>query len=111
MISVEITVCHTTFLKKGGSTFVIIFPISKPYITNAILLPTSTVAMSFDGFRVILVKMLAIKPPCFFWISICTLLEDTYAISNPEKKADKMRVMIIIAIENVSIVANGTIGF
>ncbi|GJQ06870.1 hypothetical protein CAPN010_10280 [Capnocytophaga cynodegmi] len=67
--------------------------------------------MSFDGFRVILVKILAIKPPCFFWISICTLLEDTYAISNPEKKADKMRVMIIIAIENVSIVANRTIGF
>lgn len=69
------------------------------------LLPTSTVAISFEGFRVIFVKILAIKPPCFFWISMCTLLEDTYAISNPEKKADRTNVVIMMMIDVVSIVS------
>lgn len=46
------------------------------------------VAINFEGFAVNLVSTLAKKPFCFFSISIWILLDDTYAISMPEKKAD-----------------------
>lgn len=41
---------------------------------------------------------------------MCTLLEDTYAISNPEKKADRTNVVIMMMIDVVSIVSyNGLV--
>ena len=61
--------------------------------------PTSIVANSLEGFRVSLVSTLAITPSCFLRISKCTLLDDTYAISKPEKKAESSSVVRIIITE------------
>ena len=49
----------------------------------------SIVAINLEGFAVILVNKSERKPLCFFSISICILLEETNAISIPEKKAEK----------------------
>ena len=62
------------------------------------LLPTSIAAMNFEGLFVNLRKIFAMKPPCFFSISMCILLDETKAISIPEKKADNIREQTITRI-------------
>ena len=99
IIRVEIIVCQSTFWKKLGRRAVITLPISNPQTTKATLLPTSIVANSLEGFRVSFVSTLAITPSCFLRISKCTLLDDTQAISKPEKKAESTSVVRIIIIE------------
>ena len=64
--------------------------------TRAKLLPISIVAINLDGFWVIIDNTLGINPDLFFSISKFNLLEETYAISIPEKKADNKRLKIII---------------
>jgi hypothetical protein len=57
-------------------------------MTRATLFPMSIVAINLEGFAVNRDKIFPRKSPCFFSSSIWILLEDTKAISIPEKKAD-----------------------
>ena len=69
------------------------------------LFPISIVAINFEGLAVILVNKSERKPPCFFSISMCILLDDTKAISIPEKNAEnnKLKTMIRVSEDMVII--------
>ena len=60
-------------------------------MTKAILLPTRVVAINFEGFSVILAKAVETSPGCLICSAKRTRLEDTKAISIPEKKADSIK--------------------
>lgn len=60
-------------------------------MTSAILLPTRVVAINFDGFSVIFAKDVETSPGCFICSAKRTRLEDTKAISIPEKKAESIK--------------------
>jgi hypothetical protein len=62
------------------------------------LLPTNIVAINLEGFSVILVRILDVKPSCFFSISRKILLEETKAISIPEKNAQRSKHSMITTI-------------
>ena len=70
-------------------------PINIPYITKQKLLPTNIAVINFEGFDVIYFRTLAIIPFLFFSISKKTLLQETKAISIPEKKADIIKQVMI----------------
>ena len=57
-------------------------------MTSARLFPISIEAINFEGFKVNLDKIDEVKFFSFFSISIDILLEEMYAISIPEKKAE-----------------------
>lgn len=56
----------------------------------------SMVAINFEGFAVIFFNKIDRNPPCFFSISIWILLDDTKAISIPEKNAENNRLKAMI---------------
>lgn len=60
-------------------------------MTKAILLPTRVVAINFEGFSVIMAKAVETRPVCLICNAKRTRLEDTKAISIPEKKADSIK--------------------
>jgi radical SAM superfamily enzyme len=60
-------------------------------MTKAILLPTSVVAINFEGFSVIFAKAVETSPGCLICSAKRTRLEDTKAISIPEKKAESIK--------------------
>ena len=71
---------------------------NNPYITSAMLLPISMVAMYWPG---LLVNVLIIRDPetpCFRSSSIRSLFEVTKAISIPEKNAEKKIARSMISI-------------
>jgi hypothetical protein len=52
--------------------------------------------MNLDGSLVIIDNTFGIRPLCFFSISRLSLLDETYAISIPEKNAEDRRLSKII---------------
>jgi hypothetical protein len=70
--------------------------IESPYITRAMLLPTSIVAINCEGFARNIDIILDENSPCFRFNSRRNLLDARKAISMPEKKAENINVMIII---------------
>ena len=62
-----------------------------PYMTSAILFPTSIVAIYWPGFEANMDMSLDPKTSCFLSSSMRSLLDETNAISIPEKKAEKTR--------------------
>ena len=60
-------------------------------MTKAILFPTRVVAINFEGFSVIFAKAEETIPGCLICKANRTRLEDTKAISIPEKKADSIK--------------------
>src|SRR5947207_16008029 len=97
IIKVERTVCNNSVAnsKNINPEFRIqsmsISPIKNPYTTKAILLPISMVAINFEGFSVSFAKILELKLSCIFSILRKTLLEETKAISIPEKNAESIK--------------------
>ena len=67
--------------------------ITIPYITNAILFPINMVTMYCPGFWVNIEITLEDNDPCFLSISSRNLFDETNAISIPEKKAEKSKVI------------------
>jgi hypothetical protein len=63
------------------------------------------VAINLEGFLVNFLRTFARTPDCLFSISIKILLEEMYAISIPEKNADRIRQHNIINISS-SIITN-----
>ena len=64
-------------------------------MTSAILFPTKVVAMNFEGFLVMFAKAEDTSPGCLICNAKRTLLEETKAISIPEKKADIIKQVMI----------------
>ena len=100
IMTVEMMVCRTRITDSEPVNWLIIGSRSKairiPYNTSAILLPTSIVAMYWLGFVVKIVIILDPNAPCFLSSSIRSLLEDTKAISIPEKNAEKSKKINMI---------------
>ena len=67
-----------------------------PYITKATLFPISIDIIKLLGFSVNFETILLAKLPCSLSRKIFNLLDETNAISIPEKKADRIKVIIII---------------
>jgi len=67
-----------------------------PYITKAILFPINIEIIKFVGFSVNFETRLFAQLPCSLSKNIFNLLAETKAISIPEKKAERIRVIIII---------------
>tara|TARA_B100000683_G_scaffold276795_1_gene332175 strand:- start:5133 stop:5405 length:273 start_codon:yes stop_codon:yes gene_type:complete len=65
-------------------------------ITNAILLPTNIVAIKLDSSFEKIDKILETKDPDVLSNSSLSLFEETKAISIPEKKAERNKVIITI---------------
>lgn len=76
---------------------------NNPYITRAMLLPISIVAMYWPGLRAKILIISDPKAPCFLSNSILSLFEVTKAISIPEKNAERIIAIIMIRIESILI--------
>jgi hypothetical protein len=63
------------------------------------------VAINLEGLCVSLVRTIARKPACFFSISIWILLAERNAISIPEKKAERIRLIMIIRISLFTVIS------
>jgi hypothetical protein len=67
-------------------------------MTNVILLPTNIAAINLEGLSVNLLRIFDEKLSCIFSIPKNILLEDTNAISIPEKKAERIKQVMMIPI-------------
>ena len=74
------------------------FPEKIPYTTRAMLFPVNIVAINFEGELVNFFNKAEKNPFCFFSISRLILLDETKAISIPEKNAEKIIEINIINI-------------
>lgn len=72
-----------------------------PYITRAILLPISIVTIYCPGYRESREIIFELKEPSFLYNSILSLLDDTYAISIPEKNAENRTDMIMVTMMDI----------
>mgnify|MGYP000606469461 CR=1 FL=1 len=69
--------------------------------TRAMLLPTSIVLMKSAGWSNQPARIRLARVPRFFFNSTRSLFADTYAISDPLKRADKTRARIIRAVSKL----------
>lgn len=59
------------------------------------VLPIRVVPINEEGFSKNFERIFPEIMPCWLWSSMCSLLEETKAISIPEKKAEKSKEMMM----------------
>jgi hypothetical protein len=104
IMRVEMTVCRIRIMNPVGmagtnQAMIIgsrILAIAIPYTTRAILFPKSNAPRTLEGSLKKTDRIFAEKRPLFLSSSILSLFELTKAISNPEKKAEKIRDIMTI---------------